>query len=228
MLRFDKCLFGKGRGDCRGHEHGDTAGTADSPNSVIFRIAAKTCEVRLDPFEGGDLIHQGVIARCAVAGLGGELRMRQGPQAEKAVVDRDNDNTSFGETDTVIHRVTAVSDAQAAAVKPNHDRASFVGIDGTCPNIQIQAVFRHLLAAPDPGHDERAAIRLRADRSEIGSIRSPCRELPALAGCHRRRRSVPRHRECQGTVEIRRFSGQGHHGTGLGDPEWVVARNTDR
>ena len=96
--------------------------------------------------------------------------MRQGPQAEKAVVDRDNDNTPFGETDTVIHRVTAVSDAQAAAVKPNHDRASFVGIDGTCPNIQIQAVFRHLLAAPDPEHDERAAIRLRADRSEIGSI----------------------------------------------------------
>ncbi len=57
----------------------------------IARIAAERGDVGAHPLKRLDLVHQGVIARCAVA-FGGQGRMRQEAEYAEAILDRDDDH----------------------------------------------------------------------------------------------------------------------------------------
>ena len=62
-------------------------------DGYTFRVTTKGCNVPLNPFECGDLIHQAVVSRRVVRDLARELRKRKKTKRTKPISDGDSDDT---------------------------------------------------------------------------------------------------------------------------------------
>ena len=60
---------------------------------VTFFGRRQTLRYFLDPFEGGDLIHEAVNFRTSGAEIRGELRMRKKAERAESIGDGDDDDT---------------------------------------------------------------------------------------------------------------------------------------
>ncbi|MCY1175444.1 hypothetical protein D9M73_156830 [compost metagenome] len=113
------------------------------------RIPAESRDIGLHPLQRRNLVEQAVIARhmlrrfCAQAGMG------QPAEHAQPIVDRHDDHPALGKTLAVIHRVTARSAHQRAAVDPEKHRC-LIRLGGR-PDVERQAILahRHRIAAID-------------------------------------------------------------------------------
>ena len=113
----------------------------------VLRIAAERGDVLLHPFEGGDLVHVGVVALGLVRMLVAQRREGEETEAPQTVVERDEDDALLGELDPRRPGRGAAAEHEGAAVDPHHDRQLRVRRGpGGSPHIDEQAIFRRVPA----------------------------------------------------------------------------------
>src|SRR5262249_45097005 len=90
-------------------------------NGHASRVAAKGSDVLPDPFEGGYLIHNPVIAGGVMCAFRSQGRMGKEPKGAQPVIDSHDDRAFAGEVLAVIGGKTAGAAGKASAVNPHHD-----------------------------------------------------------------------------------------------------------
>ncbi len=79
------------------HHAGIVAAGGLAEDGHVGRVAAELFDVLLYPLEGGDNVHQRVVARSAMRRFGGEFRMRQESEQAQAILDGHHDDAVAGE-----------------------------------------------------------------------------------------------------------------------------------
>ncbi len=79
-----------------------------------------------------------------MAGLLGQLRMRQEAEGADAVVEGDDDHALLGQGVAVADRHVAAAFVVGAAIDPEHHRKLLAGLGRRGPDVQVEAVLRHL------------------------------------------------------------------------------------
>src|ERR1044072_2220980 len=81
----------------------DTPGACRfTENGYARRVAAKGCDIFLDPFQGGNLIEYAVIARRMIGRFSSQFRVREVTERAEAIVDRNEDYAFFGKGSYII------------------------------------------------------------------------------------------------------------------------------
>ena len=130
-------------------------------NRDLSRISAEVRDVRPNPLERSDVIHQPVVSRGAPVRLLGQLRMGEESEHSQAVVDGHQDHAFLGQFLPVVQRHRAGTVPEASAVDPNHYRQPVGSGFGRRPHVQIEAVF------VAPGLLRVGAQRLYAGSAEL-------------------------------------------------------------
>src|SRR5262245_29854769 len=108
----------------------------------LRRIAAELRDIRLHPFESGNLIQQPVVAG-SVPAFATELRCCEEPERTHAIGDADEHHALLREVRAVIEGRAGYAAVEAAAVDPRDDRQLVARRFGGSPDIEIQAVLAH-------------------------------------------------------------------------------------
>ena len=148
------------------HRHGAGAFTEDGD---IPGVAAEGRDVLLHPLQGGDLVHQAVVAEPAPVGvLGGQSRVGEVAEATQAVVDRHHHDATPGQRRPIVEWHAARTADERAAVDEHHHRfAGFWRLGGR-EDIEEQAI---LALRPHLSPGIVAEMRLRAGRA-VGEHRA--------------------------------------------------------
>ncbi len=184
----------------RGHaeERAHLAGATRLPEDRhVVRIAAEVRDVVANPLEACD-----DVAHAGVAGVGvllaAEPREMDEPERVHAVGDADHDDVvTAREIRTVIRDRAGRSARITPAVQPRHDWTSGASRGARRPDVQVQAVFTHRLAARErlPLGNIRG-LRLRRTMTERERLAhaGPGRNLERREEASRpRRRRAERH-----------------------------------
>ena len=116
-------LVEEAAGERRGHhvQHGFATGRLAEDRDVA-RVATEGLDVRLHPFEGGDLVEGAVVAGDAQVRLDGEFRVGEVAHEPEPVVDQDRDHAFLGQCRGCIERLAACAVLMVPAVDPDHHR----------------------------------------------------------------------------------------------------------
>src|SRR5690348_3505307 len=115
-------------------------------NRDVAGIAAESGDIALDPFERGDLVHDGIVGERAGRLLGCQSGVREEAEPSEAVVETDECDTLPRELAAVIHRWRAAAIDESAAIDPDKNRQlALRGFRGQ-PHVRIEAIFRRLHA----------------------------------------------------------------------------------
>ena len=120
--------------------HGEGAGRLTHDVDAV-RVSAESCDVVLDPLDGGHLIQETVVATACIGRFGREVRVGEEAEDTFAVVGGDADNAFLGDGGTVVAGLTAGAGHQAAAVEVDEHRQAVGCGFGRGPYIEVQAVF---------------------------------------------------------------------------------------
>src|SRR3954465_3184404 len=93
-----------------------------SENGDIVRVTSERGDVLLHPFEGGNLVHVGVVALWLFRMFFAQGRESEETEAPETVVERDEDDALLDELDSGRPRRGAAAEYEGAAVNPHHDR----------------------------------------------------------------------------------------------------------
>ena len=110
-------------------------------------VAAKGCDVVLYPFDGSHLVEEAIVARAFIGCLLRELRMCEEAKDALAVVGCHGDNALACHSVARIARLAATASHQSATVEVDKHRQVLVHLLCRSPDVEIQAVFAHLLRA---------------------------------------------------------------------------------
>ena len=174
----------------RGHQgQGAHPTGALAEDGDISGITTEGRNIAPNPLQGGDLVHQPIIAHHFI-GLGGfgERRVSEIAHRTQAVIDRDQDDTVPGEIASVIYPAGAHS--VGAPMDPDHDRGGLGGGGGV--DIELQAVLTHSAIGTAGVWRSVGLHGLKTRRADgegvpyAGPGRSPGWGCPAQ-GSHRRR-----------------------------------------
>ncbi len=77
------------------HAHTGAAGRLSEDRHVVT-VTAESRDVIANPFQGGNLVEESVVARNALVGFGGKSGMSEKAQGSETIVDRHQDDTPLG------------------------------------------------------------------------------------------------------------------------------------
>jgi hypothetical protein len=159
--------------------HGHPAGGLAEDRDVV-RVATEGRDVPAHPLQRRELVHQTVVRERTRTLLRGERRVREEAQMAQPVVEADEHDAPARECAAVVHRGRRAAVDEAAAVDPHHHGQARIGArGGRTPHVQIEAVFRGLLA------ERRGVAGKRLLRAVRPVVRRVARAAPRRRGLRR-------------------------------------------
>lgn len=116
----------------------------------ITGIAAKACNVLMNPFQSHDLIQKSYILRILIVFAVRQMGQVQETEDAEPVRDCNDDDVRvlFYEIMAVKHRINRAACFKSAAVDPYHNRLLFIRRFIRLLYIQVEAVFIHIIKRP--------------------------------------------------------------------------------
>ena len=168
----------------------------------VVRVAAEPRDVALHPPQRRLLVHEAVVARGLIRGLGGQRRVREEAEEAEAVVDRDDDRALLDRAGWGRSRRSRPRPARRRGARPSPGAAwpSWLGLAVLLlrdlavrrVDVQVQAVLGGGLA---PNGDASAGSGCRTGWRRVARASG----RPAAAAASADRRPAEPHRESRGT-----------------------------